>query len=878
MIIRCGGGNSGIAEYLITGNKLGRELSRNELDNRIVLDGDLSLTDTIIDSIDNKGQERYLHITLSFKEDIVDIDTLRAVTEDYKKYLFSAFKEDEFNFYAEAHLPKVKSIINNMTGELVDRKPHIHIVIPKVNMLSGKYLDPIGLYKNNTLSFQAIQEKINIDYDLMSPTEYVRTTNNNDEQILARVTGSLLSEKNNKIKQEIAEYIITNKINSFEEFTHYLSSLGEVKTRNQGKDNEYKAIKLPNESRFINLKSPVFSKEFIEKGVLKSSKLSVETVNKQLNEWIETRSLEVKHISNASSKVKTLYQSLDFNDKMNFLVERERKHEQRYRGNKKTDNQSNLTSFGRKNLPTFTRSVQDLPKLKLDSRERGQERPEKISIDEFLHGNESRSMGNVQSERVSSLRWNDIPTDPSNARERGINDCSSLNQVIYDNKEIELLHTELGKEDFAIIRKNLNANLLIERLKETHLLTGNFTINKAKDGSDRIHSNNRNYNVSDFLTKVMNFTWDEAKNILSETYSEQQKISEKSIDDLPKFNNKELWKLFIKEELPLLKESYKKDWLSIKERYKEGAQIILNEYKHKRQSIRLDKKLSKEEKAIQRSISTYQKITAIKALKSVFANEKEAFKLEQKTTIYYFNDFKERYNMGILDQYKTQDLVLSTGAETVAEQLENVKKEKLNIKKLLEQDFYQVGDSDSKGNVTYLLNNGEKAFVDKGDSIEVSRIGMSEDKVAAALEMAIAKYGNTLTLSGNEKFKEMLIDVASRTDHNLTLKPEKYNVELREAKERYTELAKIDEITIDNAQQKIKEALTTQEIVDVVDQIAKLTKSTLFIDAESYMEEANRLEAETGNKVMVSVLKTADEKCQELMKEQELIQNDDMEL
>ncbi|MDR5614935.1 hypothetical protein [Arsenophonus sp.] len=51
MLIRISGGNSGIYEYLENGKKQGREFSRNEIDKRLILDGDLLLTRKIIDSI-----------------------------------------------------------------------------------------------------------------------------------------------------------------------------------------------------------------------------------------------------------------------------------------------------------------------------------------------------------------------------------------------------------------------------------------------------------------------------------------------------------------------------------------------------------------------------------------------------------------------------------------------------------------------------------------------------------------------------------------------------------------------------------------------------------------------------------------------------------
>ncbi|HFZ0498681.1 TPA: MobB relaxase/mobilization protein, partial [Klebsiella pneumoniae] len=149
MLIRCRGYNSGVKEYLEEGQKSGRELSRNELDERVILDGNLELTELIYKSIPDKGQDRYLTFTLAFKEDEIEHDKLIEITQEFKSFLMTAYETDEFNFYAEAHLPKIKTMEDKKSGELVDRKPHIHIVIPRKNLLTGNEMNPVGSYKQN---------------------------------------------------------------------------------------------------------------------------------------------------------------------------------------------------------------------------------------------------------------------------------------------------------------------------------------------------------------------------------------------------------------------------------------------------------------------------------------------------------------------------------------------------------------------------------------------------------------------------------------------------------------------------------------------------------------------------------------------------------
>ncbi|RMP75197.1 hypothetical protein ALQ20_200009 [Pseudomonas syringae pv. atrofaciens] len=55
MLIRPGGYNTGAQEYLEKGNKSGREFTRDELDHRLVISGDLDLTRSIYESITDRG-------------------------------------------------------------------------------------------------------------------------------------------------------------------------------------------------------------------------------------------------------------------------------------------------------------------------------------------------------------------------------------------------------------------------------------------------------------------------------------------------------------------------------------------------------------------------------------------------------------------------------------------------------------------------------------------------------------------------------------------------------------------------------------------------------------------------------------------------------
>ncbi|HAS8353892.1 TPA: molybdopterin-guanine dinucleotide biosynthesis protein MobB, partial [Vibrio vulnificus] len=95
--------------------------------------------------------------------------------QEFRGFLMYAYNEDEYNFYAEAHLPKIKEVTDKKTGESIVRKPHIHIVVPKVNLLSNKMFDPVGSNFGQSVKYiEAFQEYINQKYHLASPREHIR--------------------------------------------------------------------------------------------------------------------------------------------------------------------------------------------------------------------------------------------------------------------------------------------------------------------------------------------------------------------------------------------------------------------------------------------------------------------------------------------------------------------------------------------------------------------------------------------------------------------------------------------------------------------------------------------------------------------------------
>lgn len=321
MLIRVSGYNSGVKEYLEEGVKNGRDYSRDELDERVILHGDLDVTDRVYKTIPDRGQNRYTTFTLSFREDEIPNDTLQAITNEFRDFMMYAYEGEEYNFYAEAHLPKLKEVYDRRTGEKIERKPHIHIVVPKLNLLSGKVSDVIGDPKSTERYLEAFQEYVNQKYQLASPRDHVRVNPYNAADVLSRYKGDDFRGKNREFKKELVKEIIDTDIRSRQDFYSAVSKYGETRIRNQGKGNEYIAVRLEGDAKFTNLKETIFNDSFLQDRKLKKPPLEQHIISERLHEW-PMRAKEIKYVAKASKSFRdNYYQHSDINEKVKMLAD-----------------------------------------------------------------------------------------------------------------------------------------------------------------------------------------------------------------------------------------------------------------------------------------------------------------------------------------------------------------------------------------------------------------------------------------------------------------------------------------------------------------------------------------------------------------------------
>lgn len=330
--MKFGGGYSGVGikEYFENGKKQGRELHRDEIDQRIILEGDLDICTRIIESRETDA-ERYDHITISFKEKDISPETLRAIIADFKAFAHSTYTEDELYIYAEAHMPKTateeKWNPETKKYETVERFPHIHIVVPKTNVLTGERLsifEKLNLCygtKDRTDSFaDAFQESINEKYGLESPKDNRRAEFTSQADIISRIKEDEFKGRNRESLKMIRDLMIDQCIESTEAFRAMLEKLGEVKEAD-GKNGPYLKIKLPGEQKYIRLEDHQFSSGFISntmaeklafytgQGKARSPKQKAEDLAKGavlLQKWND-RAREIKYLHTDSSFYKNTY-------------------------------------------------------------------------------------------------------------------------------------------------------------------------------------------------------------------------------------------------------------------------------------------------------------------------------------------------------------------------------------------------------------------------------------------------------------------------------------------------------------------------------------------------------------------------------------------
>ncbi|MCE7575561.1 LPD7 domain-containing protein [Aliivibrio fischeri] len=599
MLIRVGGGNAGIGDYLKHGIKNGREHTRDELDHRVILEGNLEATELIINGM-NTNAERYLHITLSFKEDHIDNETLSNITSEFKSFAMKAYNEDEYDFYAEAHIPKIKSVVDKKTKDLIERKPHIHVVIPKQNLVTNKRLDPFEIVEHNQSYIDAFQEVINEKYGLASPKMNIRSDFTNESTVIERSKGDTFKGANKAIKEKILTQVMAMPSSSLNELSDYLIEQGyEVKERNKGKENNYLNIKERGKSKGINLNDAVFSERFLSLSIdQKQHNLSHSSTDDyiapeqgkyqatkkhhtDLEHWNEHRSHEVRHIK---FRNRSAYKAMTKAEKVAFIQQKKK---------------------------AFLNDEHIIPRR--TQRDCVEDINRNLSAAKRHLSDAQRNCGNIESGARNIAYRRDLlalnaaiqrctghqkPSEPIPDRITG---HSRVTQQI----QSDIIENEIAKRissDIATIKKSINASDLLRDLSQSHgVIPKKYVITQAKDGSDRIVCGTRQLNVADFLTKEIGMSWKEAKQQLEQSFARQQghNLQPSTEHDREDFTLR--WQ-------PSHKKERKQAWKAQYNNEKAYRFAIKKTFNLEKNAIYADQTLSKKERNIALSIARMNKI------------------------------------------------------------------------------------------------------------------------------------------------------------------------------------------------------------------------------------------------------------------------------
>lgn len=791
MLIRVSSGAGGIVEYLEKGQKKDRWFDRDELDERVIIDGDINQLDNVINAIDDESPTKYFHYTLSFKEQHISPEVLEEITSEFKQFIKTAYLDDELEFYAEAHLPKIKSYTDS-NGAIIERYPHIHIVIPKINLLDGNTYDP--MVKRQIKYMDSWQEYVNHKYSLESPKDNLRQQMTSTSEIISRYKYDIFTGKNHDFKNEVLDIVLNKNMTSQRDLYYELEKQGyKVKLRNPTKpEQSYINVTLPNKPKGINLKDAVFREEFLQlTPTQKLEKLNAETGKKytesgdtsnlelsskhqfNLHEWQKYKALELRYTHNHSSKQNTQYHRLSPEEKITFLQQKHKQTMTNYiqiTGEKNNEEIGPISKHERDHL--VGKLTRDLKRV--------QQNIDRIGITNPATRERIRKLAarSNRGKHRADIELGKTAKRAKNATEQLKNDAHKTNMS--DKHEVRI--TELNSQ--------IKADVLLELAQKTHGINPDiYEVNVDKDGSDRIKCGTRNLNMVDFATKELNLSFKEAIPYLKNVLNAQQDIHRiKDVNTNRKYLDTEYQKWFED-----YKASKNRDLNKLSTEYKTKRNEIQKINKIRQQKVRTDKSLTQQQKQYELSILKSQKILESNALEKANKHNQEEIKTKFNT------DMRKSYQTFLLQK-------VSEGDEEALAELRRLKikyePQKNSIRGLDEYHEFKLNinyEVNENGIISYKINN-QTIIEDEGNRINVKQ--GTEDNIKLSLELSMAKFGNKITLDGDEAFRKKVVETAIKNNMKVQFED---NFSKRYYQEVMTNLQESTKVVDNHNQQAMKQ-------------------------------------------------------------------------
>lgn len=863
-LIRITGAREGAPDYFKYGNKQGNDFSRDELDERIILFGDLDVTTHIIEMVPGIG-ERYLHITLGVKERDVAEDTFRKIGQEVKDFVLAAYDRDEMDFYCELQIPKIKYLENKSTGEWHERLGHLHILVPLVNLETGKKENVLGFVEHNKRFIDALQEHINYKYNLASPKDNARVDVSKAD-IIDRTKDSGKEFKKGAfkavkadLKEQLREKIGTAEVRDYAAFQEYLKGMGNLKIRNKGKPTEHLSFKPKDGPEFINLRDDEFKKAFFDlpeveraarlgmankDAVAKSpmfEKREPEYYEKLLKEWSEFRAKEIRYINPNSKKKALAYKEATWEQKAEILADLERraraaKQEKRNdernrpgrddagdrrepatRGDKRgpggigVRGQPNIAPVGKEPPPAARGRLRNMSEWDVaGNSERGA-----LLLSSDVH----TELVELGSERVrAGLRRAVHQVSQATGRSSD----SELGQLSRDVKEAAAQREGNAKPMIQTIKKGLDANRLLADLSVTHrLLPSDYVVSNASDGSARIAHKDKptsHFNVSDFLTKHMHMAWPEAQPYLEAVYERQQKnVPEPTVASPARPDMYARFMVDFRANEKKFEAATKREIAELKSERWQEMRAAINEFKQEKARINADPLLARSEKG-----------TAIKLLQKAKADEDAARKKQhdrEDAEAERLRTRPERYRAWLQREAQSGDLEalaelrakriephrMPSKSDSVISAADGKQPSAATLLDQAEQDRrnqlqYTVARN---GDVTYIRNNRE-LLVDAGRRVYM--IDTSDETIEQGLRLAAIKWGGKMQLTGSQEFIAQAITIAAENNLRIEFADRAHNAALTDLKH---------EIAIQKLEKEIQAAREKERLQDEADAARK---------------------------------------------------------
>jgi hypothetical protein len=777
VLVRVNSGASGVAEYLETGRKRGREFDRDLIDERLVIDGDLVLMEAVINGIETaqEGDARYLHITLGLAErftaaDVcgpgeVNLAKLVAITEAYRTALMSAYDRREYAWYAEAHIPKVSHELHETTGEYVERLPHVHIVLPMRNLEDGRYLNPFG-HGLSTIDYaQAMQEAVNAQFGLRSPLEAPRGRPHN---AVAKHNPRFAPSTPKEIRETALALLREGRAATFEQLAERMAEFGEVKVRS-GKDGDYLNVKPSWAEKGINLKD--FGRLGFDATLERvSAAATVDAPGSDLArlaaDWVQWGAYEARYLTSANRKH---FKKLDEAAQRAWLLDKAAatrarleehdrlwspesgvhakfinalEEERNVRVHKPVPafadardawraaylyQSGNLEAARRQPAQTLS-GVRHLSRVPVVQR---QGVPEML-----LHPDASDRVGRGRTARTAVRR--------AGAGDRGAHGSGRKAITVAQTLAAARQRLELSPER---LKADTSPSIVLATAARLYKLdVKQYAVTSGRDGTPRILHADRQYNLGDFFTKHLNVPWETAKPILVKCY--HATLS----DGLPA-PDKVLWRSFTAWRGQAFE---KRRAAAAAAKVAARARMVAARDEYKRAKLN-SQTLPRHTRAATLAEARARRVVAEADHRRLVAEERAAVRAPSRNAEYreFLTELAGRGNLAALAElrraapHEPGPFDGFTGSKS---------------KPAFALPSYKV---DHTGTVTYFK---DELSIVKDSAAGVAVVHRDQTAYETALKVAVARYGRALTLRGDKLFVEQMLAAARRSGLELTIR------------------------------------------------------------------------------------------------------------